>query len=148
MSHSPSNRRWSRGLPVLAAGFLLAGMTQAAPVTSDVTVTLDPPPPLGVGDDTTFLISGTPGELPFLIYSPNPGPMNLPIVGQVEVGMPFYILNLPFFPASGELTVPCPLNCDFASVAPFYAQVLSIQLHVAGRSSMGSCVGRWLSSRE
>ena len=117
---------FNRTIGGVAFACLAAGLIHSAP--TDIDVVLDPPPPLGVGDDTTFFITGTPGELPFLIYSPNPGPMNLPIVGQVEVGMPFYILNLPFFPASGELTVPCPLNCDFASVAPFYAQVLSIQL--------------------
>ena len=115
-------------LTLAFAALAAAGALHASSPTDILSVTLDPPPPLGVGDDTTFIIDGKPGDLPFLIFSRNPGPITLPIVGELALGTPFQILFLPVLPADGRLLVPCPLTCDFVNVAPFFSQVITVEI--------------------
>lgn len=129
----------AKTLPRLCLEVALAASLGAAAAHGDVTLTPVPLPPLGLGDDVMFVVEGSPGDLPFLIFGPNPGPIDLPLVGTIEVGVPNWILGLPAFPESGQIEVPFDINCGFVSAAPQYAQAVSISptlpITVTGKSA-------------
>lgn len=113
--------RFSRLFATLSLAVLCGSAVSA---NTGVTVTLDPPAPLGVGDDTNVVINSKPGDLPFILWSNFAGPTTLPLVGTLNIGTPLFIIPLPQIPTSGTLSYPCPIPCSF--VGPVYMYVVMI----------------------
>lgn len=107
---------------------LLATLGLAVPAAANgVTIELSQPVfEIGVPGDA--LITGTPGDLPFLLHSPDPGPTMLPFVGLVDVGPTnLKIVSLPPIPASGSQTFTCFFACSPTLVQmQVYTQVVAV----------------------
>lgn len=117
-------------LPALA---LLFGSAPLAQGTLSISVA---PPVFGLGDSGVVTVIGDPGDFAFLLTSLTPGPMQLPIVGQVEVGMDgldYVVFGA--LPSSGVAQFFCTLPCIVTT--PVYMQAVSIKgspLVLAGKS--------------
>ena len=122
-----------RKLFALVAGIALTAAPTVHAQNLDLSVV---PPVLGPGDSGTVTMIGTPGDLAFLLTSLDPGPLTLPIVGQVEVGT-FgldYVVFGPL-PANGLAQFPCTIPCTLTM--PVYMQGLTIAgspLQLTGKS--------------
>lgn len=92
---------------------------------NNVDVTLNPAPPLGLGDDTVFTIDGKPGDIPFIIWSNSNTPTMYPQIGVLDLGPPVIPVQLPPIPASGTLDFLCPIPCAFTG--PAYSYVATIE---------------------
>jgi hypothetical protein len=108
----------------LALGLALTlGHQASAQTTLDISVN---PTVVGPGDDGTVLImNGTPGHFAFLLTSLEPGPITLPVVGSVDVGLgglDYVVFGA--LPASGAAVFPCKLPCVVTSSV--YMQALTI----------------------
>ena len=111
-------KRWI----ALTLGLALLPAPTATSQSLDLTVT---PPILGPGDSGVATVLGNPGDLAFLLTSHSPGPITLPIVGSMDVGL----MGLDFvvfgaLPASGLAQFPCTVPCTLMN--DIYMQAVTI----------------------
>lgn len=83
-----------------------------------------------IGVPALFQITGQPGDLMFLLHSPDPGPFLLPFVGVVDVGPTnLKIVQLGALPPSGQSIFACTIACSPALAAmSVYGQAVTLDL--------------------
>ncbi len=105
----------------------LAFLTASA--SAQLVLTTDPPA-IGPGDDVLVQVDGgDPGDVPIVAAALDAGPIKLPIVGSLDVGLEmlaFYVL--PAFDDDGHAQFLCPLPCAATRLDPFYLQAIAVHL--------------------
>ena len=111
----------------LAASTIAAGLSTAA--SAQLTLSLEPPLP-GPGDPVDIVLKGgMEDDYTLVLVALDPGPINFPFIGTLNVGLTDLTLYpLGQFDASGCLRFPCALNCFAAQVDPFFLQGITIRL--------------------
>lgn len=107
----------------LLASLALAS-APAVPAAQGLTI-LSSPSVLGLGDSGVITVIGMPGDFAFLLTSLTPGPIQLPIVGQMEVGedgLDYVVFGA--LPANGVAQFFCTLPCSVTT--PVYLQAVTI----------------------
>jgi hypothetical protein len=118
----------------LPSAELVASKAPRAPF-APLTITLVPANP-GPGDTVQIVMDGgVLGDIPLVLVAFDPGPITLPLVGTLNVGLSdltFY--PFPPFDGSGHAEFPCSLDCYAATVGPYYLQAISLRVGARGVS--------------